>query len=110
MDLASFEYGLLGIVGLVVMLGKQRGTNYTLYKPWEGCWYLWRITTVSVLHSVYVDLHANGYIPALLSLLEFSVSVITSVSCYSVSATTSIFLNSIILLWLYTCVHMCMYL
>ena len=30
-----------------------------------------------VLHFVYVDLYANGYIPTLYSLLGFSVSVIT---------------------------------
>ena len=38
------------------------------------------IQIVSVLHFVYVDLYANGYIPALYSLLGFSVSVITLVS------------------------------
>ena len=30
----------------------------------EGCWCLW-ITIASVLQFVYVDLYANGYIPAL---------------------------------------------
>ena len=49
---------------------------------------------VSVLHFVYVDLHANGYIyPPYTSRLGFSVSMTTSllVDCYSVYATTSIF-------------------
>ena len=39
-----------------------------------------RITIVSVLHFVNVDLYANGYIPVLYSRLGFSVSVTTSVS------------------------------
>ena len=50
---------------------------------------------VSVLHFVYNDLYANGYIPALYNLLGFSVSVITVSDCYSISATTSIFLSSV---------------
>ena len=43
---------------------------------------------VSVLHFVYVDLYANGYIYP-----PYTVSMTTSllVDCYSVYATTSIF-------------------
>ena len=50
---------------------------------------------MSVLHFVYVDLYANGYIyiPALYNRLGFSVSMTTSllVDCYSACAITSIF-------------------
>ena len=66
------------------MLKRRLGINYTLINLGKVAWYkvqaMRRITIVSVLHFVYVDLYANGYIPVLYSRLGFSVSVTTSVS------------------------------
>ena len=74
--LTGFGFNQVWIVGLVVTLGKWRGTSYILYNlrkvagTYGESW-------LYVLHFVYVDLYANGYIPTLYSLLGFSVSVIT---------------------------------
>ena len=76
------------IVGLVVMLKRRWGVSYTLINLGKVAWYKQcgeSRLIVSVLQFVYVDLYANGYIPALYSRLGFSVD------CYSISATTSIF-------------------
>ena len=70
------------IVGLVVTLRNRRGVSYTLYNLGNVAWYKQQGESgfiVSVLHFVYVDLYANGYIPTLYSRLGFSVGMTTSV-------------------------------
>ena len=61
---------------------EKRGVNYTLNNLGRVAWYKQCDVSrfiVSVLHFVYVDLYANGYIPTLYSRLGFSVGMTTSV-------------------------------
>ena len=110
----GFGINWVWIVGLVVMLGNRRGISYILYnlgKVAGTCveselylcciLYTW-ICMQMVIYPpytdciccilyIYVDLYANGYIPALYSLLGFSVWLHRLVDCYSISDATSIF-------------------